>query len=179
MERKLLGYLPEIMREIREFKEIMEAEEPEFKVLYEKIDRAVENCFVDTLDEYGCLRWERILNIVAKDGDEIDFRRLRIKAALNGDTPYTLRSLDGKLRNICGEGNYSLRYANDIYTLSVGIGLRAKRQFEFVKGLLGEIVPANIIIDVRVLYNTHGTLRKFRHGELRGKRHRELCEEEL
>ena len=103
---QLVGYLPDILKDIEEFKALLTAEKPEFDILFEKIDIIVENCFVDTLDDYGCTRWEKMLGLTAKDTDSIDLRRIRIKAALNGDTPYTMRSLENKLLALCGEGNY-------------------------------------------------------------------------
>ena len=182
---KLIGYLPEILQDIRDLQELTAAEDPEFggdsKItgVFEQIDIEVNNCFIDTLDSYGCARWESMLAITAKDTDTLDLRRMRIKAALNGDTPYTMRSLENKLKALCGEGNYVVSYANDAYTLSVDIALRAKDQYEYIKNLLYEIVPANIIITVKLLYNTHILLRKYKHSELAQYTHKQIREEVL
>ena len=176
-EVHLTGYLPDILKKVYEFKEIFKAEEPELELIFEKADIILDECFIDTLDGYGCARWEKMLAIVPKDTDTLELRRLRIKTALNGDTPYTMRSLENKLKTLCGEGNFVLRYANDIYTLSIGLALGVKEQYDYLKQVLEEIVPANIIIEMFLMYNTHETLSAFRHNELALYKHIELTEE--
>ena len=132
-EVHLTGYLPDILKKVYEFKEIFKAEEPELELIFEKADIILDECFIDTLDGYGCARWEKMLAIVPKDTDTLELRRLRIKTALNGDTPYTMRSLENKLKTLCGEGNFVLRYANDIYTLSIGLALGVKEQYDYFR----------------------------------------------
>ena len=178
-EVHLKGYLPDILKKIYEFEQIFNAEEPELSLVFARCDMILDECFIDTLDGYGCKRWEDMLAIAAKDTDTLDLRRLRIKTALNGDTPYTMRSLENKLKALCGEGNFVLKYANDIYTLTVGLALAAKAQFDYLKQVLEEIVPANIIIDIFLMYNTHEVLSAFRHNELALYKHIELTEEVL
>lgn len=178
-EIDLIGYLPDIMQEIREFQQIIGAENPELSLLFEKLDLVIDNCFVDSLDSYGCSRWENMLAIIPKDTDSIELRRIRIKAALNGDTPYTMRSLENKLIALCGENNVFVEYANDIFTLSVSIALQAKDQYIYIKNVLEEIVPANIIINVKLLYNTHSVIKKMTHAEMKAFTHKSLREEVL
>ena len=169
--------MPDILKEVYEFNQIFNAEEPELSLIFAKCDMLLDECFIDTLDAYGCARWESMLAIKAKDTDTLELRRLRIKAALNGDTPYTMRSLKNKLDALCGEGNFILKYANDIYTLTVGLGLPAKSQFDYLKQVLEEIVPANIVIDIYLMYNTHEVLSAFRHTFLANYKHKQLTEE--
>lgn len=178
-EVHLTGYLPDILQKVCEFLQIHKAEEPELTLLFGKGDLILDECFADSMDEYGCERWEKMLEIVPKDTDTIELRRLRIKSALNGDTPYTMRSLENKLTALCGEGNFILKYANDEYTLTVGLALAAKNQFDYLKEVLEEIVPANIVINAYLMYNTHGFLRRFTHEEMGGYTHRQLMEEVL
>ncbi|MBR6400122.1 MAG: DUF2313 domain-containing protein [Firmicutes bacterium] len=178
-EIHLAGYLPDILKEIYEFEQVFNAEEPELSLVFEKCGVILDECFIDTLDEYGCQRWERMLAITANDTDTLELRRLRIKTALNGDTPYTMRSLENKLKALCGEGNFILKYANDIYTLTVGLALAAKDSFDYLKRVLEEIVPANIILDIFLMYNTHETLAAFKHNALSAYKHIGLTEEVL
>lgn len=178
-EVTLSKYLPEVLADVRDFKELTAAEDPEFTLYYEKADIVLDDCFVDTLDAYGCARWEKMLALAVKDTDTLDLRRLRIKAALNGDTPYTMRSLAAKLETLCGKGNFTLAYANDEYTLKVGLALAAKAQFDYIKTILKGIVPANVIIDVFLLYNKHSLLADYTHAGLHPYTHKQLREEVL
>lgn len=183
MEReiKLLGYLPEILKKIKEFQELTSAEDPEFRSIAETAEIVLNNCFVDTLDTYGCGRWEKMLAITPKDTDDIELRRARIKAALNGDTPYTMRSLENKLNTLCGEGNFNLMYANDEYTLIIELKLERKAIYDYLKEVLEGMIPANIILNIKLLFNTHGTIKKkgLTNAEMRSRTHRALREEVL
>lgn len=180
-EINLKGYLPDVLREIKDFQELTEAENPEFDLLLEKIDIIVNNCFIDSLDEYGCARWEGMLGLISKETDSLATRIFKIKAALIGDRPYTMNSLRTKLTHLCGEDNYGLRYADEAYTITVSLALQVKEQYDYLSNLLKEIVPANIMIELVVLYNTHGKLKSkpFIHDDMAVYTHKQLSEEVL
>ena len=48
-----------------------------------------------------------------------------------------------------------------------------------VKEMLEEVIPANMEIDLSLLYNQHETLAKFTHKELAKYTHRQIREEVL
>lgn len=172
---KLVEYLPEVIKNIPEMVEIMRVVDIEF--LWKMIAKILDDGFVYTLDSEGCRRWEGMLQIRAKDTDTLEERRLRILTALAGDTPYTMRSLERMLETICGKGNYTISYADDEYTLDVGIALESKSQYNYVVEYIKRIIPANIIFNCRLLYNRHIDLEPFTHEKLEKFSHIELCEE--
>ena len=166
MERKLINYLPYIVRDYAEFQGIAGAEQPEFETAWTAVDDLLDNQFISTAGNLGLSRWEKILDITPKGTDTLDDRRFRILTQLNGELPYTLSQLRLTLATLCGEGNCFVDITNGTYILNVKIALAAKNNFDDVESLLQRIVPQNIVINLSQLYNTHDELSKFTHAQL-------------
>jgi hypothetical protein len=175
----LSEYYPSVVKDTNEFKALANAENPEFNLIGEYIEKAYNELFVLTSEDWGLDRMESLLGITKKETDTVEDRRTRILAKLNGDTPYTMRSLDSKLKTVCGEGNYSLTYSNDAYTLSVDLNLISKNMYEYVKDMLYDVVPAAIALNVRLVYNTYGDMERLTHGDMEAYTHTDLYEEVL
>lgn len=179
MEREinLIKYLPPVMGEVKEIQELYKGITPELKDLYAKGEKALDECFVLTAEDYGLIRMENMLAITPYLYDAVEDRRLRILTLINGDTPYTFERVYNKLKVLCGEGNVNMDYAKEIYTLRVMIELRAKNQFETVRKMLKEMLPCNISLICLLVYNKHSKLHKFTHGQLAVYTHRQLTDE--
>ena len=59
MDRKLIEYLPEWLREFREIKELTDIEQSQSENLWEALEKMWNNNFIESLDEQGCEHWER------------------------------------------------------------------------------------------------------------------------
>lgn len=178
-EIEAIKYLPEYMAELREIKELYKGIQPELNGAYATKDICFEECFVLLAGSFGIERLEKMLQIVPLPTDTIEDRRLRILAALNGDTPYTFKTIYQKLVLLCGEGNVNMDYAKEIYTLRVVLQLKAKNQFETVKKMLKRMLPCNISLKCSLAYNRHRDLAKFSHGQLKAFTHKMLYDEVL
>ena len=162
----VISYLPEILREIYEFRQIAAAQNSELDSAEKALSDIVADNFVETLTERGCERWEKMLKINRKATDDIEVRRFRILAKLNEQLPFTFRGLKNQLEILCGKDGYSAALDNENYSLTVWVALTAKNQFDEVGALLGRVVPANIVCAVKLKYNQHQTLAPFTHGDL-------------
>ena len=107
------------------------------------------------------------MQINAKDTDDLDFRRFRILSKLNEQLPYSFKTLELQLQTLCGEDGYKMMLRNENYTLIVRIGLTVKNQFDEVNNTLRRYVPANIVIDLSLLYNTYKELERYTYLDLR------------
>ena len=103
MDRKLLDYLPPVLREVLEFQAINAANEPEISIAWDALALVLANQFLDTATASGVTVWERELNIRPKDTDTLEVRKARIKALWNLELPYTLPWLKNWLTGLCGE----------------------------------------------------------------------------
>lgn len=63
MDRKLLDYLPPVLREVLEFQAINAANEPEISIAWDALALVLANQFLDTATASGVAVWERELNI--------------------------------------------------------------------------------------------------------------------
>ena len=115
MDRKLINYLPYVVRDYAEFKGISEAEQPEFESAWGSSDDLLNNQFISTAGNLGLSRWEKILGITPKGTDTLEDRRFRILTRLNEELPYTLPQLRNILETLCGSGNYSAEVMEGTY----------------------------------------------------------------
>lgn len=154
MAANLISYIPGVLQNIREYKVICIAENPEIDALDTAIDKALSNQFIGLLDSHGCTRWEKILGIKPLDTDTLQERNFRILARVNEQLPYTHRSLEKRLADLCGKDGYSIVMDKDNFVLKIRIALSAKKNFAAVAELLDRITPCNLILNISLLYNT-------------------------
>lgn len=176
--RYLLDYLPHFMREFAEMKRIMDAEQSEVDDLWKSCDKALDEQFVATASEYGISRYENIHGIVPKATSTLDERRFTISTRMVEDTPYTMTSLKQKLESLCGEDGYSVALDAENCVLTVRIALTARSHYNDVCTMLEKVVPANMIIDVSLMYNQNSKfIGKYTHEQLSAYTHYQLRNE--
>lgn len=173
--KQLEEYWIEEIKNIKEFKEIAKAENPEVKKVWEAIEDLIDDQFIETATERGIARREKILEIIPFADDDIESRRFRVKARWNEQLPYTYRVLQNTLDQLCGNNGYSMVLNSKEYSLKIKIELTKKRMFDEVKELTRKMAPANMVITVELRYNqykklnnsTHNYLNRYSHEELR------------
>lgn len=173
MSKQLLNYAPKILHEVEEYKALYAAEQIEIDGLHASQTDVLNNQFISTCTDGGAKRWENIIGITAKDTETLSDRRFRILSRLNEQLPYTQRILEQQLTTLCGVGGYSLSLANQ--TIKVRVVLTARNNFNDVEYLLERMRPANVVIDLSLLYNqnqmltgrTHAKLSAYTHEQIR------------
>ena len=166
-ERKLINYIPHIIRDVKEYKSVLnDGEEAEVESLWLSLDDALNDQFIHSATENGVSRWEKLLKISPKATATLDERKFTILSKLNGQLPFTIRRLEEILMEFCGEGNYLIDLDHNNYILNVKLGLSAKSKFDDVTVMLRRIVPANLIINVSIMFNTHRVLSAYTHRKL-------------
>lgn len=173
MDRRLLDYLPPILREVRELKAVTGAQEGEIAGLWEAWARLLSELFVESADEAGLSRWEKLLSL-STAGQGTEERRFQIKSVLNNRLPYTERGLRRRLDQMCGEYGYRLETDAAKCRLKLRVTLESQANYQAVKRMLTEMLPAHLETDISLIYNTHGTLAAYTHRQLGEFTHREL-----
>ena len=161
----VLDYLPKVVRTIKEFEVLGDAENPEINNLWLDNQIVLNNQFINTLDEQGCARWEKMLDITPKGTATVEDRRLAILARINASLPYTYRQLENFLRNICDD-DYTMTLDNENYTLTVLLSLSRQNQFDEVSNLLTRVIPANLICNVSLKYNQYKIIKPYKYSLL-------------
>jgi len=173
----ILDYLPSVISDTLEFQQLANAENPEIDSLWVAHEEVFNTQFIDALNEEGCRRWEKILKVSPMGTDTLADRRFRILTHLNAELPYTLNQLKNLLASLCGANGYTLELLNDEYKLIVRITLTAKKSIVDVEKMLKRVIPANLILDLSLLYNQYQTISGKTHGELAAYLHNQLREE--
>ena len=174
MNRQLRDYLPPIWLQARQMAVLAETEQPEVEQLWDGLQDGLDNQFLSTAGEYGISRWEAFLKIQPRGSETLDERRFRLQARLNERLPYTFLRLCEMLETLCGKQGYEARVDPAQYLLTVRIALTSQKSFEEVAKLLDRVVPANLIVDLSLKYNSHAAVSRFRHSELGAFTHNEL-----
>lgn len=177
MERKLIDYYPEALKEFVEFQVLTDSEQREIEQLWNAGESVLADQFVSTATEAGLSRWEGILNIVPKGTSTMEERRFLILTRLQEALPYTMRMLKRQLEALCGNQGYLILLKNNEYTLIIRVSLTVKSAFSDVRSLLERVVPANMVVDISLLYNQHITVGRFRHNQLKSFSHNKIRNE--
>ena len=149
-ERRLLDYLPPVVRQVLDFQQINAATEPEIRLAWQALSRVQGNQFLAEADAAGLGVWEREMGLYPKAGDSLAVRRARILAAWLRKPPYTLRWLRGWLDGICGAEGYSERLEDYVLNIQLDYDLLPEpdRLVQELLGLLLSVRPANLLVQI-------------------------------
>lgn len=179
MQRNLIDHAPPILREYEEYKALMEAEQQQIDTLWNLAHAFLDEALVDQATGEGLKRWEKILGITCLDTDEVRVRRLRIQAKIMEDVPYTESVLRNILTGLCGEENYTIDIKYEEYRVTIKVALVSKKLKDEVVTMAERVVPANMILDIDLMYNTWGMLENYTWTELENRTWEQLRNEVL
>lgn len=144
----LSSYLPPFMAEYREINETLSAENPEFILAWTAADLTLKNMFIESANEYGISRFEKLLGIFPSANDTLDSRRKRVSIRWFNELPFTYKALLEKLIAICGDGDFSvICNFKEAYEISVTLDLSLQSKVEEVENMLDTMLPMNLLPD--------------------------------
>lgn len=145
-EVDLVSYLPPFLAEFKEIAVSLEAENPEFVLVWNAKEKVLQNEFIETADEYGISRFEKILNILPTKEDTIESRRARVKSRWFITIPYNLKSLIAKLIALCGDSNFTVTKEYMQYRIFILTNLELFGQVEELEHIIENMIPCNMIV---------------------------------
>lgn len=154
----IIEYVPPILAETKEFKAICAAENAEIERLRTAYLNLFADQFIQTATENGIARQEKIMGIVPKGTDTLEVRRFRLLARKQEKLPYTKWTLPEQLAALCGSDGYSLNIDHATRKITVRVALTVKGMFDSVELLLLKQRPANMLLDLDLMYNQWLTL---------------------
>lgn len=146
---KLIEYIPPFLQNIREYKEILNVEEIEIDKLKKNIEKVLEEVIVNTSDNYGLTKYEKIYNINDTTKD-LQTRRYNILNKINNRIPYTYNWLINKLNNTIGKDNYIVSIDCNNYMIRIEVFSLFKDIAVLLKEDLKEQLPANLVVTVNL-----------------------------
>lgn len=160
MDRRLLDYLPPVLREVLEFQAINEANEPEISLAWDALALVLANQFLDTADSSGVSVWEKELRIFPKDTDTLEVRKARIKAMWNLELPYTVPWLKNWLTSICGPTGHEETISD--YTINIQLDYNVLPNAESLAAeildMLLVVRPSNMRVLMTSFLQSYGTI---------------------
>lgn len=173
--RQLGNYLPGYMQNYEEMRAIMDAETPEVGDAWDGVANVWDQQYLQIADEEGVARREKMYDISPRLSDTLEERKFRIYTIVNQELPYTVPKLDEILTNLCGADGYTIVING--FSITIKLALGNKNNYDDVVKLLTKMIPANMVQNVQLMYNTHEVLHGFTHAELSAFTHQELREE--
>ena len=158
-------YLPPVFQNMREFHGLAQTLDVNFQTTWDKLEGLFNNQFITTLDEYGCERWEAMLGLTVLDSYTVEVRRANILAKVNEKLPYDIVTFKGMLYAFVGD-LYQLTVDPQKFYLKVRLEPKARNAIDAIQALCARILPANIVYEVEIKWNTYDALKVYTHGEL-------------
>lgn len=179
-EKSVGTFFPDLYEGVAETDQIITTEDKLFDNVLIELNKFENNSFILTADSTGLLYYEKLLGIVSDPNSEsLSYRRDRVLSRISTAPPFTYNFLIKHLTNIIGEGNFSLDMNPAQYLLTVRIKLPAREFFPESEKFLKSVCPANIVIDLSLLYNTYDDLSRFTYDQLSAFTYTQLREEVL
>lgn len=147
-EVDLVSYLPPFMAEYKEIRAALSAQNPEFTIAWQAADRTLHNTFIETADEYGIARFERMLKICPSRTDTVESRRRRVASRWFRALPYTEKMLLEKLMVLCGDSNFALTKKYENYRIELEVSLTLYGQTEELERLIDDMLPCNMTVTI-------------------------------
>lgn len=147
-EVDLASYLPAFMQKYKEPVTTLEAETPEFNIVWDGVDKILYNHFISTADEYGIARFEKLLGIFPTEDDDLESRRVKVQTRWVNKLPYTVRVLVEKIRILSNGADFKIEtdfrqgYRIVIHTMLELIG-----QVGELEHIVDKVIPCSIVTD--------------------------------
>lgn len=137
-------HLPPYYKDIREIDIIAKAALYILNNLNDEILQILANNFVQTANEYGVERLERLLGITPDPTLDIESRRQRVLSKMATSTIFTLRVLQTNLREMCDNGEYTLNMDYDTFHMDIKVRVGKKGMLDVLYDLLYSMLPAHV-----------------------------------
>lgn len=140
---KLIEYMPQYLKNIREFQEIFKSEDEQLEYMSNLIAKMLTEVIVKTADSYGLERYEKIYNIT-DIATTIEARRTNILLKMNNRVPYSKKWLANLLDAVIGKDKYILSIDESTYSINIEMSLTYSEAAETLKKELSLEIPANM-----------------------------------
>lgn len=149
-EVELMSYLPPLIAGYQENRAALEAEDPEFRLLWEASDRVRKNAFIATADESGISRYEEMLGILPSKKESLEDRRARVLAKWMDHIPYRMPLLRKKMEALCRGQPFKVEVPDGDYEVRVSVDIEPGMEpiLTDVQGMLEGFLPLNLYFDL-------------------------------
>ena len=177
MDRKIIEYLPPVMRDYEEIQQICNAEQSVKEKMWDNLYKLFRERHISTQTEKTAALWEKTLKITADASESIEVRNIRI-IGRSQEGLYTAKSFERLLLSLVGDKNYfSLDVQPEKYTVIIYIRSNDSHFISAISDVVDNIIPAHLMLYINHMYNTHEVLARYPHYILQQFTHEELMTE--
>jgi hypothetical protein len=143
----LISYLPPFLKEYKEINAALKAENPEFKLIWKAAERVLKNEFIETADESGIIRLEKIANLLPSLTMTLEERRAAVRMKWNQGAPYTIKKLQKELELHLDGEPYIMDTSKLVdYQLRIEVYNQRIPSLRLLKTLIKSMLPATIVL---------------------------------
>ena len=162
---------------IKEIARIYEINDAQLEELQRDITNISEDMQIRTMSMEMCRKKEKDLDLKGQDNDTVQEKRFRIRGAENERTPYTLEVLKKRMDEMIGSDRVYITISDS--TVYAKIALESKKSVDFIKDILEQIIPLDLLINIELIWNSYEKISSVTHEYLSTKRHIDIKEEPL
>lgn len=151
IDTALIPLLPDFYKDIKDYQQIMHAEERELEKLALFLNVVHDNFYIQSMDAETVASWETILGVPSSASEDLEFRRSRLINRLTTTPPFTLPFLYSKLDELLGEGKWRVVMDYSNYTIYVEAAAETQSYALEVLYTINQLKPAHIVYVARPL----------------------------
>lgn len=148
----IIEYLPPYLQEVKQFQEIAQIEDEEFKNINKRAKAMCEESIISLATEEGLARYEKILNINSSQNVNLEDRRFMVKANYLNRGNFTLRWLKNKLYELCGD-KFLIDIDYKLLKLNISLDYSFKNIVNSFAKELENVIPCCIKCSIIYTYN--------------------------
>lgn len=153
-KQQMLDYFPEVIKQIREFQELIDTQSLQIAEIHQGLTKILENSYVIDCDVNTLTMWERFLEITPLSGSTVDDRRDAIIARLFNIPKLNSQSISNLVGIFTG-GTATSYFKDGVIHVSISppSAMRVYK-FENVEKELRKRIPAHLDLEIGVSYWT-------------------------
>ena len=155
---RMIGYYPQVIKAIKEFQAIIDAEAPEYENLSIARNKLIEDAYLTTMNEERITQWENLLGIRPLENSSVNDRRDTIVARVRGQGKLNTEMINAIVKTFTGGTAKSWIKDSVLYVEITPPPNDKSFQFPNVVQELSRKVPAHLGISVQRNYNTWGEI---------------------
>ena len=154
--KRLIEYLPNLMQQFSEIKELMRVANIETDEIYARIEKTLDESFIDDCSVYGVEKYEKLLGIAAIPGESLDFRKNRVRAYWGLDGQYSYKRFVQSLNTLLdGSWNYDMICDSEHYRMTFHV--YKDEHLNMLDEFFQRVLPINVFYDVHVTKDWSGS----------------------
>lgn len=146
-------YWPEFLQDNDKFNELDKAESPELEEVWQSFNDVDGNQFLETANEEGIARYEKMVGIISKASESLEMRRARLLNKFSTYTPYNRAWLKNRLDSVLGKGTHEHHIEDDMLTLKTSTD-----EIDSIKSLRKELrkdIPCTMDMSIGLVRTSH------------------------